>query len=144
MAIAQMSIGRMRFAPDDPRLAEFLDALDQVYRLAADRPGFIWRLPDIEAATQLADLGHDNRTSATVSVWRSVAELYDFTTSGTHGEFFDRRAEWFEKLDGPQLVLWRVDAPARPGFGEGFARLDHLRRHGPTDHANGWPDPPPA
>ncbi len=144
MTIAQMSLARLRFAPGDPRVAEFFDNLDAVYQSAAGHPGFIWRLPDVQAAHQLAALGHDDRTSATVSVWRSVADLHDFTFSGAHGEFFDRRAEWFEKFEGPQLVIWRADATARPDFGEAFARLERLRRHGPTDHAHGWPARPDA
>ncbi len=34
MAIAQMNWGRMKFAPDDPRLSEFMSSLGKVYALA--------------------------------------------------------------------------------------------------------------
>ena len=139
MAIAQMNWGRMKFAPDDPRLSEFMDALAYVYGLADAHPGFLWRIPDEAAATDLAELGYDDRTSATVSVWRSVDDLRDYTFNSLHGEFLDRKGEWFEKVDGPQLVIWNVEADARPDFREAFDRLDHLRTYGDSDHAYGWP-----
>ena len=138
MAIAQMNWGRMRYAPDDPRLAEFMGALDAVYGLAEAHPGFIWRMPDDAVALQLPALGFDDRVSATVSVWRSVGDLRDYTFNSRHGGFLDRKAEWFEAVEGPQLVIWDVDVDARPDFAEAFARLDHLRRHGDGAHARGW------
>ena len=34
---------------------------------------------------------------ATVSVWRSVGEIRDYTFNSEHGAFLQRAAEWFEK-----------------------------------------------
>ena len=138
MAIAQMNWGRMRFAQDDPRLAEFMGALDAVYALAEAHPGFLWRIPDADVAPQLLALGFDDRISATVSVWRNVDDLRDYTFNGQHGMFLDRKAEWFDPVEGPQLVIWDVEDTARPGFAEAFARLDHLRNHGDSSFARGW------
>ena len=56
MAIAQMNWGRMRFAPDDPRLSEFMAALDTIYRQAEAHRGFIWRIPDDDVAQELKAL----------------------------------------------------------------------------------------
>lgn len=139
MAIAQMNWGRMKFAPDDPRLSEFMDALARVYAQAEAHPGFIWRIPDDDVAGQLAALGHDNRVSATVSVWDSVASLRDYTFQTEHGQFLDRASEWFETVEGPQLVIWDVAENTRPDFDEAFSRLDHLRQNGDSDFAYGWP-----
>ena len=50
-----------------------------------------------------------------------------------------RFAEWFLPVEGPQLVIWDVEAEARPGFREAFERLELLRRDGPTRRAYGWP-----
>ena len=69
MAIAQMNWGRMLFHLDHPRMAEFSESLDQIYGLADRHQGFIWRIRDVDAATQLQALGFDNKLSATVSVW---------------------------------------------------------------------------
>lgn len=139
MAIAQMNWGRMKFAPDDPRLSEFMGALARVYAQAEAHPGFIWRIPDDNAAQELAVLGHDDRVSATVSVWRGVDDLRDYTFNTEHGAFLKRTAEWFEAVEGPQLVIWDVDPLTKPGFGEAFERLQRLRENGDSAVAYGWP-----
>ena len=141
MPIAQMNWGRMRFPPTDLRLQEFLDSLSSVYAIAEKHPGFIWRISDDEASAQLNRLGFDDRMSATISVWSDVEHLHDYTFATIHGDYLDRRAEWFEEVDGPQLVIWNVQADARPGFPEAFERLEHLKANGPSDFAQGWPRP---
>ncbi len=139
MAIAQMNWGKMRYDQDDLRMKEFIDSLPHVYADAERRPGFIWRIPDEEGAKQLKSLGFGDRTSATVSVWRDVSSLRDYTFNKSHGIYFDRRAEWFEKVDGPQLVIWEVDSDARPDFAKAFKKLKELEENGPTDRVFGWP-----
>ncbi|MEX3011460.1 DUF3291 domain-containing protein [Hoeflea sp. TYP-13] len=138
MAIAQMNWGRMKYAPDNPRMAEFMDSLPSVYGKAEAHPGFIWRMPDDEAARQLAALGYDDRFSATVSVWRSVEDLREYTFGPDHGSYYDRRAEWFEEIDEPQLVIWDVEDTARPSFKEAFDRLKLLKADGNSSGSYSW------
>ncbi len=137
--IAQMNWGRMKYAPDDPRLTPFTSELGRLYRLAEAHPGFVWRMADEEVAQQLAKLGFDDRMSATVSTWKSIADLKDYTFNSDHGIFLKRAAEWFETLPGPRLVIWGVPYDAQPDFKEAFERLDHLSRNGDSDFAYGWP-----
>ena len=139
MAIAQMNWGRMKHAPDDPRMAEFMASLDKVYALAEAHPGFVWRISDAAAAAELAALGHDSRTSATVSVWTDIDSLRDYTFRSLHGAYLERKAEWFEAVEGPQLVIWDVPDGAKPDFATAFERLTYLRLHGDSPQAHGWP-----
>lgn len=44
--IAQLNVGHIRYTTDDPRMAEFMNALDAVNALAERSPGFVWRLKD--------------------------------------------------------------------------------------------------
>ena len=134
-----MNWGRMKYAPDDMRLAPFMSELDRVYRVAEMHKGFIWRMNDEEVARQLADLGHDDCMSATVSTWKSIEDLKDFTFNSDHGVFLKRAAEWFEPLPGPRLVIWSVARETRPDFRGAFDRLDHLSRNGDSEFAHGWP-----
>ena len=140
MAIAQMNWGRMRYPIDDARMTEFAAALDAVYRDAEAHPGFIWRIAEDESETQLRQLGYDAQTSATVSTWATVEDLKAFTFSGAHGAFLRRTHEWFEQVEGPQLVIWNVDRDEKPSFGDAFNRLAHLARFGNTSFGYGWPD----
>lgn len=139
MAIAQMNWGRMRFALSDPRMTEFADALEDVYGLAEVHNGFIWRISDGDAEQQLIAMGHDERTSATVSVWESVEALKDYTFQTRHGTFLELASAWFEKVEGPQLVLWNAEHTDQPTFREAFERLEHLKKYGDTSRAYGWP-----
>ncbi len=139
MAIAQMNWGRMRFPLNDPRMVEFAEALGDVYSIAEGHSGFIWRISDCDAEEQLSAMGYDERTSATVSVWDSVEALKRYTFETRHGTFLGRAGEWFEKVAGPQLVLWNTEHTDRPTFREAFARLKHLEKHGDTSRAYGWP-----
>lgn len=138
MAIAQMNWGRLLYPLSDPRMAEFDASLAHVYDLAERHPGFIWRIPDAAAGAELQELGLGERMSATVSVWRDVEALKDYTFNSAHGEYLRRADEWFEKVDGPQLVIWEVVPSCQPSFAEAFDRLEMLNTRGPTKDAYGW------
>ena len=136
--IAQMNWGRMKYAPGHPKLADFEAALERVYGLAEQHPGFIWRISDNEIAEQLLQNGFDERTSATVSVWRSYEELHDYSFNTEHGSYLDRKDAWFEPLDGQRLVIWNVSEGDRPDFNEALRRLNRLNAVGPSAEAFGW------
>jgi hypothetical protein len=46
-----------------------------------------------------------------------------------------RRREWFEPMSEAFLVLWWVPLGHRPSIAEATARLERLRRHGPSPEA---------
>lgn len=140
MAIAQMNWGRLRFPLSDPRMAEFEASLGHVYQLAEAHNGFVWRVPDDEAASQLQDLNFGEGISATVSVWKTVEDLKNYTFGSPHGDYIDRKNEWFDSVEGPQLVIWNVVSDEQPTFKEAFDRLEILKRDGPTKAAFSWPD----
>lgn len=146
--VAHMNWGRLLHDWDDPRVAEFVDALDAVNALAERSPGFVWRLPDdaMEHEQLSADgaWGGDERIASTLSVWRDVGSLRHFVQDTLHGRFMARARLWFAPHDpqtGPAYVLWHVDPGTRPGMAEARDRLAHLAAHGPTAHAFdfGWP-----
>ena len=139
MVVAQMNWARLRYAPADQRMAEFSLALSKVFAIAEAHEGFIWRISDADAEAELAALGHDERMSATVSVWQSIDDLHDYTFSSLHGEYLGRKNEWFENVEGPQLVIWNIDAQGRPTFHQAFKRLEYLKRNGDSAFAQGWP-----
>lgn len=140
MAIAQMNWGLLLFPLSDPRMAEFTAALEPIYRLAEEHPGFIWRIGDDQAAEELRSLDFDEKMSATISVWHSVDDLRAYTYQSEHGTYLKRAAEWFAPVTDPQLILWDVEPTARPTFAEAFDRLESFKSTGPSAHAYGWPD----
>jgi hypothetical protein len=131
--LAQANMSRLRHPPDDPRVAEFIEAVDRVNRLAECAPGFVWRL--------LAEHGHvtvsdkDPLLLINLSVWRSYPLLHEFIYRSRHGHYVRRRSEWFNPIAQPSTVLWWIQAETTPTTGDGLARLAHLRRYGPTPQA---------
>jgi hypothetical protein len=73
-----------------------------------------------------------------VSLWENAAALERYVWQTVHKRFYGRRHEWFDKFEGPYFVMWWVPAGHRPSIQEAIARLEHLRAHGPSEHAFGW------
>src|SRR6201988_828890 len=136
--LAQLNIGRLRYPTDDPRMADFMNNLDFVNGIAERTPGFVWRLKDeSNNATAIRPFA-DPDTAVNLSVWESMAALERFVWQTVHKRFYGRRQEWFEHFEGPSYVLWWVPVGHRPSVEEAVARIEHLKQHGPSDHAFDW------
>src|SRR5262245_49656734 len=135
--LAQFDIARIRYPLDDPRMAEFVDNVDRVHRLAEQIEGFVWRLADESGHAMNIRVYDDPRILPNLTLWESAEALERFVWQTLHRRFYLRREEWFEKIEQP-LVLWWVPAGYRPDMNEGVERLEHLRAHGPSPYAFGW------
>ncbi|MGB6537824.1 MAG: DUF3291 domain-containing protein [Xanthobacteraceae bacterium] len=136
--LAQLNIGRFRYPTDDPRMADFMNALDLVNSLAERSAGFIWRLKDETGNATNFRPFPDPQMAVNLSVWESVEALERYVYQTVHKRFYGRREEWFEKLDGPHLVLWWIPAGHTPTLAEAKERLEYLAANGPSESAFGW------
>ena len=141
--LAQFNIARIRYPLDDPRMAEFVENVARVNGLAERTEGFVWRLHDESGHAMNMTVYDDPRILPNLAVWENVEALEGFVWQTLHRRFFSRRLEWFEPIETP-LVLWWISAGHRPDLAEAVARLDHLKAHGPSDHAFGWEGIPGA
>ena len=147
MHLAELNIGRLVAPTDDPKVAEFMGALDRINGLGKRMPGFVWMMEGSgEPGTGNTEncIDGDPQFVANLTVWTDVQSLEAFVWNTVHRQFFHRRANWFEHRDGPQLVFWWIAAGHKPTLGEGLERLDHLQAHGASDRAFGWADLPGA
>ncbi len=133
--LAQLNIGRMRAPTDDPLVAEFMDALDEINELADGSEGFVWRLQTEDGNATSIRPFDEELLLVNMSVWESVEALSQFVYRSDHVAFLRRRREWFERMDENYLVLWWVPRGHIPTVTEAIERLEHLRRNGPTSHA---------
>jgi hypothetical protein len=132
--LAQINIARLKAPLDSPELKDFVDNLDRINALAEGSDGFVWRLVgDGNDATSLRPFGDD--VIVNMSVWRDVAALKAFAYQSAHAPIMRRRREWFTRMAEAYLVLWWVPAGHRPTPAEAAARLEQLRKHGPTPAA---------
>jgi hypothetical protein len=143
--LAQLNIGRLCYEVDDPRMADFMNNLALVNSLAERAPGFVWRYQDDSGnATSTRPYADDPRMAINMSVWENVEALERYVWQTVHKRFYGRRKEWFEKMDERYFVMWWVPPGHRPTVQEAIERLDHLRKHGPSEHAFGWETLPQA
>jgi heme-degrading monooxygenase HmoA len=143
--VAQCNIGRVRAPLDSPQLAGFVAALEPVNRMADEAPGFVWRLQTEAGDATAIRAFEDDMLLLNMSVWESIEALAEFTYRTPHRDVMRRRREWFERLADAYLVLWWVPAGTLPTVVEARARLEALRRDGPTRQAFTFhsPFPPP-
>ena len=133
MHLAQLNIGRVLHALDDPRMADFMNNLARINALAERSPGFVWRYTDATGnATDTRPYEGDRRMAINMSVWESVEALEKFVWQTVHTRFYARKHEWFETLDGAYFVLWHVPPGHRPsdaptGVAHESARRSHDR-----------------
>jgi hypothetical protein len=141
MHLAELNIGRLLAPTDEPRVAEFMGALDRVNGMGKRMPGFVWMMEGSGApgtGNTEAKIGGDPQFVSNLTVWESVETLENFVWNTVHRAFYERRSEWFQVLGKMHFVMWWVKPGHRPTLEEGLARLDHLQAHGDSDHAFGW------
>lgn len=142
MQLAELNFGTLKHGWDDPRTKDFADGLDLVNGIAAQSPGFIWRMPDDDMGLvqndPLGPFGDNRQIASTLSVWRDVASLENFVWNTVHRQFYLRRHEWYDVIGNSHLVMWWVPDGHLPDVAEGMARSVHRRDHGDSDHAFGW------
>ena len=133
--LAQMNVATALYPMEDPRMGEFMARLDDVNRLAEASPGFVWRLQSDSGNATDIQVSEDPRFIVNMSVWESVESLFDYAYKSAHRLVMAKRRQWFERPAEAYQVLWWVPAGHRPTPEEGLARLEDLRRNGPTERA---------
>jgi len=147
MHLAELNVGRLVAPTDDPRVAEFMAALDRINGMGKRMPGFVWMMEGSGApgtGNTAAKIGGDPQHVSNLTVWESVETLEQFVWNTVHRQFYLRREAWFEVLGEMHFVMWWVPEGHRPGLDEALERLDHLRAHGDSDAAFGWRHLPQA
>jgi hypothetical protein len=142
--LAQLNIGRLLAPLDSPQLAGFVSRLADINALADAAPGFVWRFQTEEGNATAVRPFEDDWLLVNFSVWTSPEALHAFVYRTQHAEVMRQRREWFEHMDQPFMVLWWVPAGHRPTVDEAIARLEQLRREGPTPAAFSFQDRFPA
>jgi hypothetical protein len=137
--LAQLNVGHIRYATDDPRMSEFMGALDAVNALAERSPGFVWRLKD-DASNNATNIlvSADPHFLINMSVWETPEQLEHFVWNTVHKRIYQKKGNWFAPMATPHFVMWWISAGHTPTPAEALERLGHLTQHGPSDHAFGW------
>jgi hypothetical protein len=133
--LAQLNLGIIKGPMDSPVMAEFKANLDRINALAEQTPGFVWRLQTEEGDATAIRPFDDENLLVNMSVWEDVAALNRYVYQSEHVQIMRRRREWFERMDQAFLVLWWVPRGHLPSIAEAVAKLEQLRRDGPSAEA---------
>lgn len=145
--LAQLNIGKTAGPMDSPIMEGFAARLDEINAQADVADGFVWRLQTEDGNATSIHAFDDPLLLVNMSVWESIEALHAYTYRTDHRELLRDRAEWFERYDGPYLVLWWVPAGHTPTVEEAQERLANLTADGPTAEAFTFGkrfDPPPG
>ena len=140
MHVAELNIGRLNYPIDDPRMADFVDNLGRINAMADRMPGFVWRLVGDGSNGGALEMRPyaDPMMAVNMSVWETIEQMEAFVWKTLHQRFYNRKAEWFEKLASHHLVMWFVDEGHVPTLVEAEERLNHLNARGNSDFAFDW------
>ncbi len=133
--LAQINIGRMKAALEDPVMAGFVARLEDINALADRIDGFVWRLQGGEGNNTYLRPYDDERVIVNMSVWETIEQLRAFVYGSAHAEVLQQRRDWFEKFDGTTTALWWIPKGHVPSVDEAKKRLALLEAHGPTPFA---------
>lgn len=145
--LAQYNVARLIAPLDDPRLVDFVEALDRINKLGDDSPGFVWRHQNADGNSTGTRVGDDPNVVINYTVWDSVEALFAYTYHSDHVEVFRKRRDWFDDHNGQAyLAMWWVPAGTIPSVEEAEERLAHQRTHGPTPYCFTFKQrfPPPS
>jgi hypothetical protein len=144
--LAQCNIGRLAAPLDSPQLRGFVDALEPINALADGSAGFVWRLQTEDGDATAIRAFDDDMLLVNMSVWESLEALGEFVYRSAHRDVMRQRRDYFEKMTDAYTVLWWIPSGTIPGVEDAKARLDRLRRDGPTAAAFTFrsPFPPPG
>ena len=133
--LAQVNIARMLAPLDDPIMADFVNNLDRINKLAEETDGFVWRLVDETNNATSIKIFNDDFLIVNMSVWESLDHLFNFTYKTDHVEIFKRKKEWFTKLADAHLACWYVPNSYRPTIKDAEERLTYMNQYGITPYA---------
>jgi GNAT superfamily N-acetyltransferase len=132
--LAQLNIATLRHPIDDPRIADFANALPMVNGAGEQSPGYVWRLQSEGGDATDIQVFEDPLVIVNLTVWESLEDLKGFAYHGIHRDFFRRRAEWFVE-GSTRTALWWVPAGELPTTDEAKRRLDFIEIFGSSPYA---------
>jgi GNAT superfamily N-acetyltransferase len=132
--LAQLNIATLRHPMDDPRTADFANALPLVNGAGEQSPGYVWRLQSDGGDATDIQVFEDPLVIVNLTVWESLDALKGFAYHGVHRDFFRRRAEWFVE-GSTRTALWWMPADELPTTDDAKRKLDFIAVFGSSPYA---------
>jgi len=122
----------------------FVSRLDEINALADRSEGFVWRLKNDGGSATAIRVFDDPLLLVNMSVWQSLEALKQYVYKSLHVELIRDRDAWFNKVPEFHQALWWVAAGHIPTVQEAKQKLEHIRKHGPSQDAFTFSKPRPV
>ena len=132
--LVQLNVATLQHPLDDPRTAEFIEALPAVNGAGEQSPGFVWRLQSDGGDATDIKVFDDPLMIVNLTVWESVDALKAFAFRGLHRDYLRRRTEWFVE-GSTRTALWWLPAGQLPTTDDARRRLGFIEAFGSSPYA---------
>ncbi len=132
--LVQLNVATLRHPLDDPRTADFVEALPSVNGAGEQSPGFVWRLQSDGGDATDIKVFDDPLMIVNLTVWESVDALKAFAFRGLHRDYLRRRTEWFVE-GSTRTALWWLHAGQLPTTDDAKRRLEFIEAFGASPYA---------
>jgi hypothetical protein len=130
------TVGRLQHPYDHAASREFFDVGNQVFRQAR-RSGMVDAFSSDNIRIPEEAKNGEGFPILTLTVWRNLQALYQFTYSGRHKEALRDRSKWMEPYQEKHLsyVVWWTEELKDVSWEEAFKRYNYYIQNGPTPFA---------
>jgi hypothetical protein len=130
------TVGRLNHPYDHPASREFYEMGYKVMRQASVSGHLIEEFSSVGVPTSEEAKGN-GYTVQTLTVWKSLESLYQFTYSGKHSQALRNRSRWMEPCEENHLsyVVWWAEKVKGVSWEEAFKRYSYYIQLGPTPFA---------
>lgn len=135
MYLAQANYSLWHVDAGHELITQFKSLVPDIYLLAEQSDGFIWRYVEQPDNSDVYAVFHDPRVIFNMSVWSGLQALKSFAFQTDHKQVMARRATWFDRPVERNSVLWWIDENHRPNLLEAKEKLDLLNQIGPSEQA---------
>ena len=133
--LATVNVAVAKYEYEDPRFSGFVDNLDRINAIADESKGFVWRYIADDDDVAVKALFANEALIFNMSLWESLEDLRNFTYQSDHVHILRQRADWFEPMEGPSMVIWWQPAGEIPSIVEAKHRLECLQQMGSAEDA---------
>jgi hypothetical protein len=137
MAIVSIyTVGRLNQPYDHPASREFYEMGYKVMRQASVSGHLIEEFSSVGVLIPEEAIGKGYPIQ-TLTVWKSLESLYQFTYSGKHSQALRNRSRWMEPYEEKHLsyVVWWTETVKDVSWEEAFKRYSYYIQLGPTPFA---------
>ncbi|PEL14221.1 DUF3291 domain-containing protein [Bacillus sp. AFS017336] len=135
--VAIYTVGRLKHPYDHSASREFFSVGNDVFRQATKSGHMIDAFSSDGISLPKEVTTGDGHPILTLTVWRNLASLYQFTYSGQHKQALRDRSKWMEQYKEKHLsyVLWWTEKLSEVSWEEAFKRYEDYIQNGSSPFA---------